>query len=401
MRLKYYLFLTVKNFLHKKINILNVCLLTLVITMTIVSLSFSKTFFRFIDNLINGNMNHNVIIVKRVDSIEKLKKSLSDNKSVVYVENYNSFNQYVTANNNFELELIGISDNYLEILYGQNLNNTLEEKVLICPSKFYLSANPEEYDKNFLRNLKNGKEYLNDLINIKSEGYDENYKIIGIYDVDKYTYGEYNVCFTKKENIDEIYMNYVMELKTICEQENTICSESSFKQAVVIVDNIENVTEVEEQINNLGYMTSRKSKVNTDGIDFLTFTLLLISISIFIVTFIILLISNNKFLQYNKKNNLIYKTIGYDTKILLKINYLEAIMLSIISFVIATILCFIIYFILFYNFSAEIKLQMPISVSIFSIILSIMLTLGVSLLSTYLAIKNNKSIIGEFSDVEI
>ena len=43
------------------------------------------------------------------------------------------------------------------------------------------------------------------------------------------------------------------------------------------------------------------------------------------------------------------------------------------------------------NYGAQIKLQMPLCISYLAIIISFLLTLGISLLSWYLAIKNNNS----------
>lgn len=54
------------------------------------------------------------------------------------------------------------------------------------------------------------------------------------------------------------------------------------------------------------------------------------------------------------------------------------------------------------NYTAEIQYQMPVCIPLLSVIGSYALALGTSLLSIYLAIKNNdNSIIGEFRDVEI
>ena len=114
-----------------------------------------------------------------------------------------------------------------------------------------------------------------------------------------------------------------------------------------------------------------------------------------------LLISNNKFIQYNKKNNLIYKQLGYDKNILIKINYLESIIITFVSFIISIIICLVLYITVSNNYGAQIKLQMPLFISYLAIIISFLLTLGISLLSWYLAIKNNNSIIGEFRDAEI
>ncbi len=405
MKLKYYIFLANKNFLRKKINILNVFLLVVVMTMIIISLSFSKTFSNHINNLKNGNIKHNILLVNDIQSIEQLEKDLQDVDGISFIADYNSYgdDSFRTENNELII-LVGIADDFLKVLKGYNLNETTEEKVLICPSKLYFGDKPNEFDEEFSKKISNGENYLNKIINIKSRSYDDKYKIIGIYDVNKYSYGEYNICFTRQSNILEIYnaeMNYAEKQ---CETLNENCQNMEFfKQAVVFVNDYDTLLKVEEKLNENGYYSHiRISSINTNGIDFMVFIVILISFTILIFTFIILLITNNKFIQYNKKNNLIYNALGYDNSILIKINYLESFILSFISFVISIIICMGFYIYLIHNYAVYLQYQMPICISYTSLILSFALILVTSLLSVYLAIKNNNnSIIGEFSDAEI
>lgn len=186
----------------------------------------------------------------------------------------------------------------------------------------------------------------------------------------------------------------------MCE-DDTNCNIQESLQMIVVVNNYDNISDIEKQIQNMGYQTTRISDINTTGIDFIILILIVISVFILITTFIILLISNNKFIQYNKKNNLIYKQLGYDKNILIKINYLESIIITFVSFIISIIICLVLYITVSNNYGAQIKLQMPLFISYLAIIISFLLTLGISLLSWYLAIKNNNSIIGEFRDAEI
>ena len=276
----------------------------------------------------------------------------------------------------------------------------IENKVLICPANFYLGDNPEEFNEEFLTKIHNGVNYLDKFFTITSNLYKEKYKVIGIYDENKYSYGEYNVCYTRQDNILEIYNSNRKYIEELCE-DDTNCNIQEPLQMIVVVNNYDNISDIEKQIQNMGYQTTRISDVNTTGIDFIILILIVISVFILITTFIILLISNNKFIQYNKKNNLIYKQLGYDKNILIKINYLESIIITFVSFIISIIICLVLYITVSNNYGAQIKLQMPLCISYLAIIISFLLTLGISLLSWYLAIKNNNSIIGEFCDAEI
>ena len=400
MKFKYYIFLASKNLFHKKISILNILLLVIVITMLIIVSSFSKTLKNLINNQVNGNLKHKIILVNRLESEDKLALNLENIEGISYIANYNTYSQYVSTNNGEILSLIGIPDDYLAILNGKNFDETDENKVLICPANFYLGDNPEEFNEEFLTKIHNGVNYLDKFFTITSNLYKEKYKIIGIYDENKYSYGEYNVCYTRQDNILEIYNSNRKYIEELCE-DDTNCNIQEPLQMIVVVNNYDNISDIEKQIQNMGYQTTRISDVNTTGIDFIILILIVISVFILITTFIILLISNNKFIQYNKKNNLIYKQLGYDKNILIKINYLESIIITFVSFIISIIICLVLYIIVSNNYGAQIKLQMPLCISYLAIIISFLLTLGISLLSWYLAIKNNNSIIGEFRDAEI
>lgn len=401
MKFKYYLFLTLKNLKQKKINILNVILITIVITLTIVICSFSRTFSNLIDSEINGDMKKKALLVNDIESVQELQKEFSNNREISYIIDYNEFSSYVQTDKGEVLTFIGVPNNYLKILSGENLSKS-GDKTLICPSKFYLGNKPGEINDDYLKNVKDGINYLKKDLNIKSDWYYKKYKIVGIYDVNKYLYGEYNVCFTNFKNILEINNNFAKYMEEQCKIDENFCSDGEkFPQAVVVVNKIDNLSMVEEQLNDYGYRTIRISSVNTDGIDFFINIIMIIPIIILIIAFIILLCSNNKFIMYNKKNNVIYKALGYDDKILVKINYLESVILAIIGFFMSILICIILYLIIINKCSAQITLQMPIKISYISVGVSFILTLTASLLSMYLAIKNNGSIMGEFNDVEI
>ena len=398
MKFKYCFFLSIKSFFHKKINILNVFLLIMAMTMAVLVSSFSKTFSSLIDNQVNGNINHRALLVNSPEN-NKFDKI----KNVAYTAEYNSYGHYVNSDKGEVLNLKGIPESYLKIIEGVNLSDSEEKRALICPSQFYLGKTPEEYNQAFLDNLKNGKSFLNQQISLESSGYKEIYKIVGIYDVNKYMYGEFNVCFTTQSNIKEIFDKEMEEEKKECDSETTDCeSIGESTGSVVIVDDINKIDDTQKEIESKGYVVGRISNINLDGINAIQSIFIIISVIIMIITFMILLVSNNKFIQYNKKNNLIYKALGYSNNLLIKINYLESAILSIISFVISIIIVAIVYMILSDVFVVEIKTGCPIYISYIAIIMSFILTMIISSLSSYVSLKNNdNSIIGEFADEEL
>ncbi len=399
MKFKYYLFLAKKSFLQKKINILNIFLLVISMTTIIVVSSFSKTFTNLIDNQVNGNINYRILLVHNITNIDEL----NDIENIDYVADYNSYSHYVTTEKGESLNLIGVPDNYLKILKGNNLSDVEERYTMICPSQFYLGADSESYDKSFLNNLHDGNEFLNKSFILKSLNYEEKYKIIGIFDVNSYTYGDYNVCFTTQNNILEIYKKEIEQYKKECDSEKEDCSSIGVSNsAIVVVSNTNELDNTQKIISDMGYLVVSLGKIDTTGVDFIVNVLIVIALIVMVITFIILLVYNNKFIQYNKKNNLIYMALGYDDKKLIKVNYLESCILSIISFLITLLICFIIYIVLNNIFIADIKTGCPICISYFSILMSFIFVLFVSLLSIYISLKNSdNSIIGGFVDEEI
>lgn len=399
MKLKYYYFLARKSFFRKKINIINIFLLVVSMTMMIFISCFSKTFSNLINNQINGNINHHILIVNDSNNVNDL--NMLDN--IAFVADYNSFSHYVTTEKGESIILIGVPNDYLKINEGKNLNEVEEKNVMICPSEFYLGDAPEEYNKEFLNKLKDGKKLINKKFKLKSLNYEEEYKIIGLYDVNSYTYGEYNICFTKQENVANINNKEEIQLREECNSEVENCdSIGNYGTSVIIVKDVNEIDKTKSLIESKGYFVSKLVNIDTNGIDFITTFFTTLAIIVMIITFIILLVSNNKFIQYNKKNNLIYKALGYDNNILIKVNYFESIILTIISEIITILVCFVLYYYFSNIFIVEIKTGCPFLISYESIFISLLMVLIISLLSVYLSIKNNNnSIIGEFTDEEI
>ena len=399
MKFKDYFFIARKNFFHKKINIVTIFLLVVSMTLIIFVASFSKTFNTFVENQINGNINHHVLLVS--NHADKLE--LSDIDNVAYTTKFNSYIAYVESENGEEITLIGVPDNYLEVLNGKNFNDVSNDNVMICPAQFYLGSSPEQYDEEFIKNLKDGEDYIDKTFILIATNYSEEYKIIGTYDVNKYMDGEYNVCFTKQENITVISNREIEYLKQECDNSEDDCGEVvASDTTIIVVKDVKKIDNTIEQLEKKGYVVRALMEFDSTGLNFFSLILILISIVVLTVTFIIILLYNNKFIQYNKKNNLIYKAMGYSNNILININYLEYIILSFVSLLITIIICIILYNILYYIFIVDIKTGCPIYISYFSIIFSFAISLIISFLSVHLSISNNKkAIIEELSDEEI
>ena len=400
MSFKRYLFLAKKNLFKKKINILSSFLLIIAMCITIFICSFSKTFRNFLDRQVDGN------IISRMIYISSRTKDESDIQKVdgiEYVIKDSSNIAYTSTEDGNSLVLIGVPDEYVNVVRGKKLNQSSDDKILLCPKEIYIGNNDEEYNKDFHSNLHNGNEYLNKSLQINTGIYSEIYKIVGVYDNNKYSYGEYNICFTKSSNIETMYRENLEEQKRLCDDEVQDCEhiESEDNAFVALVKDGKKKNIIIEKIRGMGYYVSDIREVNISGIDFITKIFVGISIIVTILCFIILVISNSKFMQYNKKNNMIYKALGYDNKILIKVNYLESLLLVIISFILAIIIIGILYFIFSAKFYADIKTGMPLCISYISIILGFVFSLFTAFLATYISLKNDNSIVEALNDSEI
>ncbi len=400
MEFKYYLFLAKKSFFNKKINIINTLLLIISTIMIVFVLSFYKTFNSIIDNSLNNDINHRILLVHNVDN--NLDLSKMDNVS--FQTSFDHFSKYVNTENNDSLVLIGVPDNYLEVNFGQNLFEVEDKNVMICPTRFYLGKDPEKFDQDFLDRLHNGKDYINKSFVLQSDNYEENYKIIGLYDVNKYTYGEYHNCFTRQSNIIDIANAELEYMKQECNDDEQNCDNitSSGGTALLVLKDVNRIDETKRLLQQQGYVVTPKASIVKTEINFFIIIVAVMIVGVIIMTFTIMFIYNKKSMQYNKKNNLIYKALGYNDNILIRINYLESIILSIVSSIISIIVCCIIYVALNHIFAVDIEIANPIYVSYFSFILSFVISLIISFLSIYFAInKNNNSIIEDFADEEI
>lgn len=400
MKFKYYLFLAQKSFFNKKINIINTLLLIISTIMIVFVLSFYKTFDSIIDNSLNNDINHRILLVHNIDD----NLDLSQIGNVVFQTSFDHFSKYVDTNNDDSLVLIGVPDNYLEVNFGQNLFEVKEKHVMICPTQFYLGKDPEKFNQDFLDNLHNGTDYLNKSLVLQSDNYKENYKIIGLYDVNKYTYGEYHNCFTRQSNIIDIANAELEYMKQECNDEEQNCDNitSSGSTTLLVLNDVNKIDETKRSLQQKGYVVTQKATIVSSEINFFIIIVTVMIIGVIIITFVIMFIYNKKSMQYNKKNNLIYKALGYNNNILIKINYLEAIILSIVSLIISLIVCCIIYVTISHIFVVDIETVSPIYVSYFSFILSFVISLIISFLSIYFAInKNTNSIIEGITDEEI
>ena len=389
MRGKSYLFLAFKSFFHKKINIINAFLLIICTLLIIFSCSFFKTFYTFLSNSSNGNLSYRTLRVSSDYSVID-KKWLEEIDGVSYVISEDEYRLTVKTNNDEYINLYGVPNDFIKVNKGELLT---DDEVIICPETFYLGLEPENYNKEFVSKLHDGSNYLGEIFTFIINEHELDYTVVGIFDNDKYTYGEYNTCFTSITNMHKLIET---ELEN-CED----CYISEDSNVYVIVDHVNDKDEIAKKIGSK-YSVDEIIQINTPTITFILSTFLAVTAIILIFVFIILFILTKKFMTYNKESNLIYKAMGYSNKVLVRVNYLENLILVVFSFIISMIIVIIIYFIILNKYNADIKTGINIYISYLSILGSFTACLLISLLSTRFALKDKKkSIIEELDDCEI
>lgn len=400
MKFKYYFWLSSKIFFRKKINYLSILLLSICSVLIIISLSFLKTLVTYIENETSGNISHHILVVNSMNNNYNFE-NLDD--YIEYVSDFKSYSRYVSTEDNEVIRLIGLPDSFLKKISNKFTEKEMEKNLLICPSKFYLGEISEDYDENFLNKIHDGQDFIDKKISLNSKGYKKVYKIIDTYDVTKFSYGEYNICFTFESNIKDIYESEANELLKQCQAKHDNCEKISLPDSkIVFVKDINDIDYVTKMLENNDMLARKMVNVSTKQIKLFTKIVLSIACIILLTSFSIIVISNNKFIQYNKKNNLIYKVIGYDNRTLIKLNYCESFTLATSSIILSTIMLIIIYLLLNKTFAISIAMGMNIYISLIGIIISLLILFITPFFSFYVALKNNNnSIIEELSDGEI
>lgn len=230
----------------------------------------------------------------------------------------------------------------LHIINGENING--RKNVAVCPQYFFpdSSINKEMNlgisKKNFL--TKNS--ILNKTIDFYYQIYEDveeqyrpeavnqnliSFKIVGLYDAAN-DFSNANQCYV---SIDDV--------KKIVDSSNPNIISSSF----VVVDNIENVVEVMDSVNDMGYVASIANYFDHDFVN--TFKLICIIVTVIFTFLSIFLLSLyiNKKLVSEYKNIGIYRACGYSLCDIRKKYLFEILFLLLLTFMIGCVVFEIIH----------------------------------------------------------
>lgn len=382
MKLNNYLKVFINYFTKNKINICLVGLFTILISVIFFCISYYNGVKNLWDKWINNSYDFNLSYIVSDDEIVSKKDLLNKIKNNPHVRDsflYDSFlgsaviEEFSNSNMSGEISIMGTIIGNKKMLYGREFNekNTME---IICPSNFFP-------DSIYVNNSYNSKEtidlkkYLDKPIKIKYLGeYDITMKLVGIID-STYDYSEPNICYVSHSTLKKLNNLYQPNLN--------IDAMPIYLQ----LDDISNIDDIKKYDGVMDVVQVKKIK--TEVVDRV---INIISVSIFIT---IIAMFSLSYLIYTRKINNQYKQIGimkivgYKTKIIKSIYYLEILIISLVSVIMSYFIVPFISnkFIEIFLYSDPQFSNMNLSVSPYSFLITLILTNIILFLSTTIALK--------------
>lgn len=230
-----------------------------------------------------------------------------------------------------------------KIKYGTNFPDK-QGFYMACPTTMYPNSILTGNNINFKITNKDRidmQQYLNKTIqfqfenvnnmNVKKESID--IKIVGLYEVNKHSL-EDNTCYINESAKKYIYDTLNNDLPSYIEKSNS-------EAAVIIIDDIKNLEEVESELSKIGYrldpytIIDPNFLIETKKIN-KTYSLILSIICVFLL-FLILFKDTKNTLKYNK----LLKYLGAKDNRLYLTNLIHNILIILLAFILSLILSFI------------------------------------------------------------
>ena len=376
MDLKSRFFLIRKHLLDKR-NIL----LILAMTIIMLILLFCVTvYFIFAHNPSKNIAYHTIEVTKKQNNPENDYSVLNNIEHVIYKTS--TPNGIIYLNPTIFKSEHQQSEMTLKILFTSDLlkvtkgTSNLKDYEMICPSNFYpydINSEANVLDKIYPKNFFNMNKSIGKTFNIDINNQNISLKLVGTYDNYRY-YESFNTCFISESTYNKL----------------DIPKKDSY---TLVVDNIKNIENVNETVKKLGF-NFNSHYYNDDGITALP---LFTCIVICLISYLVLYNFIKKKIKYNANKYGILKACGYPNKEILKIEYLENIIISLpsmfFSFIIATIIYKIVIFnnyFLYFIANGEISVIIPKEVYLIVYVIAFIILTIVTIIT--MKIYLNKSI---------
>lgn len=380
MKNNYILNISIKH-LFKKENILYGIITTILITIIFVLLTIVNFVLNYVSDTMKYNVLYRTILVnvndeskEKLDSISNINHVAGNYNSKYYYGYSSLIPEFNKNNNNAVISLFAIlEENEIKIIDGKMPTNDNE---IVVPVNFYpysdYNYNSDIKDKMIKgtdligKNLELYSEKGKPIISSNTENYSQimeewqknrikySYVIVGTYD-SVLAMSERNQCYTTISGLDKLNPIGVVSFNSQNDTET---------MRIIRVDNYKNISYVKNELNKQDFSFSNAFEFDYNDIK-MTFLIPLIISTILILQIIILIYNfvSKKFKKRYKKIGIL-KVLGYQNKMIEKIELLENIIVFMISTFISILIYLAILFIITNNFLGEldyysVKIKIP------------------------------------------
>ena len=321
------IYMKLKNSILKIKNLIFFFVLITLGTFSFVGLSYvfgvSKYFSEYALNSIDGRLVY--VGIDDVKNAISLKKSLEDNLHIINVYESTEINNYGIVkeftNNLYDgdIEISPIKNVNFNIISGKS---SVDTDGMICPSNFF----PSNYTLNDSFDMKknfNLDKYIGRYLNIKYfNEFDVKVKLVGTFDRTQY-FTRPNTC----------YINYKTYYDIMKNRSISVSSNDADSHFVILLDNIDNIS-ILENFSNISFYQP-VTKLKTSILEEAIYVVALIMSVILVVSCVLCYLFTNRTIMNNYKNIGILKIVGYPNKTIKKQIYLLNLILSILAYLIS------------------------------------------------------------------
>lgn len=355
--------LSILLMVREKKKIFYVLLIFLISILSLLILNFNDNVGELMLKYLNNNIGFRTVnVMQRSNYVENsgeesLLKDVNEIANMEHViDAYQSdYREVVIRQSDFENDKLdgtitlkrAVEQTLPTIKAGKKIEN---EGVMVCPIAFYPNYNPLEIYKD---NIINGNDLLNNKYKVYFYNYvlDENkrpienellsyeFEVIGLYDNTE-TLDDNGVCYIPAEDLKKIIDAQKLEN----EKNSNISIDYSID---VVVDDINNVTNVENELENNGFEVL--GTISTFDIQTINIIRIVIIVVLFISissSFIISSLYIRKKMINEQKTIAILKTSGYLKKNIITIYVMQTLILNLIIYLLSIILFNISFYII-------------------------------------------------------
>lgn len=355
--------LSILLMVREKKKIFYVLLIFLISILSLLILNFNDNVGELMLKYLNNNIGFRTVnVMQRSNYVENSGEEslLKDVNEIANMEHvidvYQSdYREVVIRKSDFESDKLdgtitlkrAVEQTLPTIKAGKKIEN---EGVMVCPIAFYPNYNPLEIYKD---NIINGNDLLNNKYKVYFYNYvlDENkrpienellsyeFEVIGLYDNTE-TLDDNGVCYIPAEDLKKIIDAQKLEN----EKNSNISIDYSID---VVVDDINNVTNVENELENNGFeVLGTISTFDMQTINIIRIVIIVVLFISISSSFIISSLYIRKKMINEQKTIAILKTSGYLKKNIITIYVMQTLILNLIIYLLSIILFNISFYII-------------------------------------------------------